>query len=193
MAAGDTLILPFIAKDASGIAIEGVPVQFQIYDSEVVGRAYGLLADALTYTCCTDTSAVYADVDANGVATPEENIGIAFTNYYNIITEQLHSVVVGRSNIVGKPIASLLSSRSEKGNSTVTICHSRTSNLSYFTQQADILIAAIGMNEFIDDNPDRFFQVGIAEANMMGIAAGMTIGGKIPFTGTFANFSTSRV
>ena len=87
MAAGDTLILPFIAKDASGIAIEGVPVQFQIYDSEVVGRAYGLLADALTYTCCTDTSAVYADVDANGVATPEENIGIAFTNYYNIITE----------------------------------------------------------------------------------------------------------
>ena len=87
MAAGDTLILPFIAKDASGIAIEGVPVQFQIYESEVVGRAYGLLADALTYTCCTDTSAVYADVDANGVATPEENIGIAFTNYYNIITE----------------------------------------------------------------------------------------------------------
>ena len=93
MAAGDTLILPFIAKDASGIAIEGVPVQFQIYDSEVVGRAYGLLADnnALTYTCCTDTSAVYADVDANEILfqdeTPEENIGIAFTNYYNIITE----------------------------------------------------------------------------------------------------------
>ena len=41
----------------------------------------------MPYTCCTDTSAVYADVDANGVATPEENIGIAFTNYYNIITE----------------------------------------------------------------------------------------------------------
>ena len=43
------------------------------------------------------------------------------------------------------------------------------------------------------DYPERFFQVGIAEANMMGIAAGLTIGGKIPFTGTFANFSTSRV
>src|SRR5690606_33811795 len=42
-------------------------------------------------------------------------------------------------------------------------------------------------------NPERFFQVGIAEANMMGLAAGMTIGGKIPFTGTFANFSTGRV
>jgi transketolase len=49
------------------------------------------------------------------------------------------------------------------------------------------------MNEFIDENPERFFQIGIAEANMMGIAAGLTIGGKIPFTGTFANFSTGRV
>jgi transketolase len=49
------------------------------------------------------------------------------------------------------------------------------------------------MNEFQDENPERFFQIGIAEANMIGIAAGMTIGGKIPFTGTFANFSTSRV
>ena len=49
------------------------------------------------------------------------------------------------------------------------------------------------MNEFQNNHPERFFQVGIAEANMMGIAAGMTIGGKIPFTGTFANFSTSRV
>ena len=49
------------------------------------------------------------------------------------------------------------------------------------------------MDQFIAENPDRFFQVGIAEANMMGIAAGLTIGGKIPFTGTFANFSTGRV
>ena len=49
------------------------------------------------------------------------------------------------------------------------------------------------MQEFIDENPNRFIQVGIAEANMMGIAAGLTIGGKIPFTGTFANFSTGRV
>ena len=55
------------------------------------------------------------------------------------------------------------------------------------------LIGSLKMNTFIDENPDRFFQVGIAEANMMGIAAGLTIGGKIPFTGTFANFSTGRV
>ena len=49
------------------------------------------------------------------------------------------------------------------------------------------------MDAFAKEFPERFFQVGIAEANMMCIAAGMTIGGKIPFTGTFANFSTGRV
>ena len=55
------------------------------------------------------------------------------------------------------------------------------------------LTGSLKMNEFQNNHPERFFQVGIAEANMMGIAAGMTIGGRIPFTGTFANFSTSRV
>ena len=55
------------------------------------------------------------------------------------------------------------------------------------------LIGSLKMQDFINAFPDRFTQVGIAEANMMGIAAGMTIGGKIPFTGTFANFSTGRV
>ena len=55
------------------------------------------------------------------------------------------------------------------------------------------LTGSLKMNDFKDNHPHRFFQVGIAEANMIGIAAGMTIGGKIPFTGTFANFSTSRV
>lgn len=55
------------------------------------------------------------------------------------------------------------------------------------------LIGSLKMDEFKKNHPERFFQVGIAEANMIGIAAGMTIGGKIPFTGTFANFSTGRV
>ncbi|HHZ65791.1 MAG TPA: transketolase family protein [Flavobacteriales bacterium] len=52
---------------------------------------------------------------------------------------------------------------------------------------------SLQMNKFSEAFPDRFYQVGVAEANMMGIAAGLTIGGKIPFTGTFANFSTGRV
>jgi transketolase len=55
------------------------------------------------------------------------------------------------------------------------------------------LTGSLKMNAFEDEFPERFFQVGISEANMMSMAAGMTIGGKIPFTGTFANFSTSRV
>jgi transketolase len=55
------------------------------------------------------------------------------------------------------------------------------------------LIGSLKMDQFKNEHPERFFQVGIAEANMIGLAAGMTIGGKIPFTGTFANFSTGRV
>lgn len=55
------------------------------------------------------------------------------------------------------------------------------------------LIGSLKMGDFQKEFPERFFQIGIAEANMMGIAAGLTIGGKIPFTGTFANFSTGRV
>ena len=55
------------------------------------------------------------------------------------------------------------------------------------------LTGSLKMNVFAKENPNRFFQTGIAEANMIGIAAGLAVGGKIPFTGTFANFSTGRV
>jgi len=55
------------------------------------------------------------------------------------------------------------------------------------------LTGSLMMNDFQDNFPERFFQAGIAEANMMGVAAGLALGGKIPFTGTFANFSTGRV
>ena len=55
------------------------------------------------------------------------------------------------------------------------------------------LTGSLKMDAFAKDHPERFIQVGIAEANMMGLAAGLAVGGKIPFTGTFANFSTGRV
>ena len=55
------------------------------------------------------------------------------------------------------------------------------------------LTGSLKMDGFMKENPERFFQVGVAEANMIGIAAGLTIGGNIPYTGTFANFSTGRV
>lgn len=60
-----------------------------------------------------------------------------------------HVVVLGRSNIVGKPVAALLMQKGAGGNATVTVCHSRTTNLARITQQADILIAAIGIPEFV--------------------------------------------
>ena len=72
-----------------------------------------------------------------------------------------------------------LSELGEKNENVVALCADLTGSLK--------------MDAFRDAHPDRFFQVGIAEANMIGLAAGMTIGGKIPFTGTFANFSTGRV
>ena len=72
-----------------------------------------------------------------------------------------------------------LSELGEKNEDVVALCADLTGSLK--------------MNDFADRWPDRFVQVGIAEANMMGIAAGLAIGGKIPFTGTFANFSTGRV
>ena len=71
---------------------------------------------------------------------------------YNIETKGKHVVVVGRSNIVGKPIANLMLQKEEGANSIVTVCHSAARDLSYFTKQADILIAAIGRANFITED-----------------------------------------
>ncbi len=68
---------------------------------------------------------------------------------YNIQTEGKNCVVLGRSNIVGTPVSILLSRKSETGNATVTLCHSRTKNIKEICKQADILIAAIGQEEFV--------------------------------------------
>ncbi|MCF8337397.1 MAG: bifunctional methylenetetrahydrofolate dehydrogenase/methenyltetrahydrofolate cyclohydrolase FolD [Bacteroidales bacterium] len=67
----------------------------------------------------------------------------------NIDTEGKHCVVLGRSNIVGRPISVLMSQKEKPGNATVTVCHSRTHNLEEYIKQADILIAAIGKQEFV--------------------------------------------
>ena len=67
----------------------------------------------------------------------------------NIAVEGKHTVIVGRSNIVGRPMALILLQKKQHSNATLTICHSRTNNLSYFTHQADILIAAVGKPEII--------------------------------------------
>ena len=70
-------------------------------------------------------------------------------HHYKIDTKGKHAVVVGRSNIVGRPMSVLLSSNSNPGNCTVTICHSHTKNIKDFCLQADIIVAALGKSEFI--------------------------------------------
>ncbi len=69
--------------------------------------------------------------------------------YYQIDPSGKHVVVIGRSNIVGRPISILMSLKQEFSNATTTICHSRTTDIPYFTRQADILIAAIGVPNFV--------------------------------------------
>ena len=71
---------------------------------------------------------------------------------YNIQTEGKHCVVIGRSNIVGRPMSILLSQKSDPGNATVTVCHSRTPNIGEISRQADILIAAIGSPGFVKED-----------------------------------------
>ena len=72
--------------------------------------------------------------------------------HYKIDTKGKHAVVVGRSNIVGRPMSVLLSSNSNPGNCTVTICHSHTKNIKDFCLQADIIVAALGKPEFITED-----------------------------------------
>lgn len=71
---------------------------------------------------------------------------------YQVPTKGKHVVVVGRSHIVGRPISILLSQKGEQGNATVTLTHSHTPNLSDFTQQADIIVMALGIPEFLKGN-----------------------------------------
>ena len=72
--------------------------------------------------------------------------------HYKIDTKGMHAVVVGRSNIVGRPMSILLSGNANPGNCTVTICHSQTKNLKEFCLQADIIVAALGRPEFVTED-----------------------------------------
>jgi methylenetetrahydrofolate dehydrogenase (NADP+)/methenyltetrahydrofolate cyclohydrolase len=77
---------------------------------------------------------------------------MALLEHYKIETRGKHCVVLGRSNIVGRPIANLLSQKGEPGDCTVTVCHSRTKDLAEHTRRADIIIAALGVPEFLKGN-----------------------------------------
>lgn len=80
---------------------------------------------------------------------------IELLSRYEIQTEAKHVVILGRSTIVGKPLAQLLCRKHKNGNATVTLCHSRTKDVTQLTQQADILIAAIGKPGYVSENMVR--------------------------------------
>ena len=86
----------------------------------------------------------------NAVINPATPYGILLLlKHYNISLEGKHVVIIGRSNIVGRPLSILLSGNHEFGNATVTVCHSRTKNLKELCLQADVLVAAIGKPLFV--------------------------------------------
>lgn len=105
--------------------------------------------------------------------------------YYNIETKGKHVVVVGRSNIVGKPIANIMVQKKEFANSIVTICHSAAKDLCQFTKSADILVAAIGQPNFISSSMVKegvvIIDVGINRVEDPGSAKGYKIVGDVDF------------
>lgn len=104
---------------------------------------------------------------------------------YNIPTEGKHVVVVGRSNIVGKPIAIIMLQKQKYANSIVTVCHSAASDLGYYTRQADILIAAIGKADFIKEEMVKdgvvVIDVGINRVDAPELPKGYKIVGDVEF------------
>lgn len=105
--------------------------------------------------------------------------------HFNIDTKGKHAVVVGRSNIVGRPMSILLSSNNKYGNCTVTICHSHTKNLAEICQSADILVAALGKPEFVKADMVKdgaiIIDVGITRVEDASAKKGFRIKGDVAF------------
>ena len=110
---------------------------------------------------------------------------ILLLEYYNIPTKGKHAVVIGRSNIVGRPMSILLSSNMAKGNCTVTICHSYTQNLVEIAATADILVAALGKPEFVTADMVKegaiIIDVGITRVNDDTAKKGFRIKGDVNY------------
>jgi methylenetetrahydrofolate dehydrogenase (NADP+)/methenyltetrahydrofolate cyclohydrolase len=114
----------------------------------------------------------------------------------NIETKGKHTVVIGRSNIVGRPMSILMSQKGKAGNSTVTLTHSHTKNLSEFTKQADIIIVALGIPEFLTGDMVKdgvvIIDVGISRVPDASKTRGYAIKGDVEFesVGKKASFIT---
>jgi methylenetetrahydrofolate dehydrogenase (NADP+)/methenyltetrahydrofolate cyclohydrolase len=107
-------------------------------------------------------------------------------NAYDIKTEGRHVVIIGRSTIVGKPMAAMLIQNNKGANATVTVCHSRTKNLAKITQQADILIAAIGKPFFVTESMVKdgavVIDVGINRVDHAASPKGYRLVGDVDFS-----------
>jgi methylenetetrahydrofolate dehydrogenase (NADP+)/methenyltetrahydrofolate cyclohydrolase len=105
--------------------------------------------------------------------------------HYKINTRGMHAVVIGRSNIVGRPMSILLSANTQPGNCTVTTCHSQTRNLREFCLQADIIVAALGRAEFVDASMVRpgaiVIDVGITRVPDASKKSGFALKGDVKF------------
>lgn len=104
---------------------------------------------------------------------------------YNISLRGKHAVVIGRSNIVGKPIANLMLQKAPNANAIVTVCHSAASDISYYTKQADIIVAAIGVPDFIKGDMVKdgvvVIDVGINRVDDSSSPKGYKITGDVEF------------
>jgi methylenetetrahydrofolate dehydrogenase (NADP+)/methenyltetrahydrofolate cyclohydrolase len=105
--------------------------------------------------------------------------------HYHIHTKGKHAVIIGRSNIVGRPMSILLSSNNKYGNCTVTLCHSHTPNLEAICKQADILVAALGKPEFVTSNLVKpgaiVIDVGITRVEDKNTSKGFKIKGDVNY------------
>ncbi len=112
--------------------------------------------------------------------------------FNEIETNGKHIVIVGRSDIVGKPLANLLLRKSETGNATVTVCHSRTKDLSFHTKQADILIAAIGKPLFIKSDmiKDNTIIIDVGVNQIKDVEKGYRYVGDVDYEACFEKVSS---
>lgn len=105
--------------------------------------------------------------------------------HYKIDTKGKHAVVVGRSNIVGRPMSILLSNNTNPGNCTVTVCHSKTENIKEYCLQADIIVAALGKTEFITADMVKegaiVIDVGITRVSDTSKKSGFKLKGDVAF------------
>jgi methylenetetrahydrofolate dehydrogenase (NADP+)/methenyltetrahydrofolate cyclohydrolase len=207
-------ILELIEKLNNNDKIHGILVQLPLpsqIDSKKVLHHVDPKKDVdgfhpLNLGCLLEGSPRFIPCTPNGI--------IKILEFYNIETSGKHTVIIGRSNIVGKPMFALLSQKFKIGNSTVTMCHTGSKDISYFTKQADIVIAAVGVpgiltgdmikegaclidvgiNRIEDSTSEKGYKlVGDIDANsVMGKASALTPvpGGVGPMTITMLLYNT---